>query len=315
MRRIWYVVCLVFFGLSVWWVDLSAAPNYPTVTGFVVDQAQIIDTNTEARITARLETLEATSTSEIAVATVSSLEGYTIEEYSTGLFSYWGIGKAKQDNGVLLLIAPNEREVRIEVGYGLEGALTDLESSQIIDSILIPAFRAEKYSAGIEEAVNALIQAVEGEYSASSSTYSDESNVVGWIMGIIIVLVLLFFAWAIFSAALMEFSRSKSVLGGSILGALIGSFVGGLTGSWIYAGIFGAIIGGLVDWAISHLSIFKRFRQKAEEEAKNRPTGPRKGGFGGSSTKWGGGSSGKSSGGFGGFGGGRSGGGGASGRW
>jgi uncharacterized protein len=317
MRRILFAFASIFFLSFVWISSINAAPNYPVPVGFFVDQANIIDDITETRITARLSALEATSTSEIAVVTVSSLEGYSIEEYSTGLFSYWGLGKEKRDNGVLLLVAPAEREVRIEVGYGLEGALTDYESSLIIETILTPAFREGKYSEGVENAVDALAVAVEGEYSSEMTAYDNESGFVGWTMGIIMLLIFGFFVWVLSSALLMELSRSKSIVGGSVFGGLIGAFVGGLNGSWIFSAIVGAIVGAIVDWVISSLPIFKRFRQKAEEQSKRRPPGSSKGGFGGfgGGRSGGGGASGGSSGGFGGFGGGRSGGGGASGKW
>lgn len=314
MRRILFASAFIIFLSFAWFSSAKAAPTYPQPTGFVVDAANIIDDITEARITARLSALEATSTSEIAVATVPSLEDLTIEEYALELFEYWKIGKAKQDNGVLLLIAPNEREVRIEVGYGLEGALTDIESSQIIDNILIPAFKEGGYGKGIDEATMAIVQAVEGEYAPYLDT-SSGGDIAGTIMAIIIVGVFGFIAWVLVSVLFMELSRTKSIVGGTIVGGMIGSFVGGLTGSWIFVGICGAIIGGLVDWFISYLPIFKRLRQKAEEQPKQRSSRGNKGGFGGFGGSGFGGGGGKSSGGFGGFGGGSSGGGGASGRW
>ncbi len=314
MRRILYACALSIIFSFAWFFPVNAAPvEYPQPAGFVTDYAGVIDDTTEARISTRLSALEATSTSEIAVAVVSTLEGLSIEEYAIGLFEYWGIGKAKQDNGVLLLVAPNEREVRIEVGYGLEGALTDIESSLIIDDILIPAFKENRYSEGIDEATIAIVQAVEGEYGASLSTSASDSGVVGGIMAVIIVGIFGFVGWTIFSRLFMEMSRSKSVVGGSIIGGLVGSFVGALTSSWILIGIVGAIIGGVIDWVISRAASFSRFRNKVEdiirkEKNNKRPKG---GGFGG----FGGGGSSSSGGGFGGFGGGSSGGGGASGKW
>lgn len=311
MRRIVFAfACIILLSFACF-SSAKAAPTFPAPTGFVVDQANIIDDTTEARITARLSALEATSTSEIAVATVSSLEDLTIEEYALELFEYWKVGKAKQDNGVLLLIAPNEREVRIEVGYGLEGALTDIESSQIIDNILIPAFKEGDFSAGIDQATEAVVQAVEGEYSSiSPSTGSDP---VGAVMGILILSVVGFIAWAIVSQILFAMSRTKSFVAGGVVGAGLGSLMGLIVQSVFIGALLGGIFGAFLDWALSRLPQFKKFRDKAEQESKNsknRPGGRGPwGGFGGSS------GSGRSSGGFGGFGGGSSGGGGASGRW
>ncbi len=315
MRRYWYLVIGFFITASlVWFSSVHAAPTYPTVSGFVVDAANIIDDVTETRITSRLEALEATSTSEIAVATVPSLEGYSIEEYSTGLFSYWGIGKAKQDNGVLLLVAPSEREVRIEVGYGLEGALTDLESADIINSVLVPAFRENKYSQGIEQAVDAIVVAVDGEYSATSA-YSGDTGIGGWIAAIFILLIVGFIGLVILTQIMFTLSRSKSIVAGGFVGAGFGAIGGAIVGSVMLGVLLGVGFGLLLDWALSRHPSFQKFRQQAIEDHKKAKSNwpPKSGGW--TSGGFGGGRSGGSSGGFRGFGGGSSGGGGASGRW
>ncbi len=311
MRRILYACASLVLLLScAWCTRVEAAPSYPQPTGFVVDTADIIDTETEARITARLTAFEVTSTIEIAIATITSLEEYSVEEYATGLFENWGVGKAKQDSGVLLLVAPNERKVRIEIGYGLEGALTDLESSQIIETILVPAFIEGNYSQGIDEASHAIITAVEGEYTAQTSAY--DSGALGWIMAAFILLISGFIGFVIFSQVVLVLSRSKSFAAGGILGGGIGSLIGLVIGSVFIGGILGAAFGLFLDWAVSRLPTFQKLRKKAEEQKeyqqKNWP--PKKGGWGGF-----GGGGGSSGGGFGGFGGGRSGGGGSSGSW
>ncbi len=312
MRRILYAIAFLVFVSLAWYGAILAAPNYPAPTGFVVDAAHIIDDSIETRITARLSALEVTSTSEIAVATVASLEDLSIEEYATGLFAYWGVGKAKQDNGVLLLVAPNEREVRIEVGYGLEGALTDLESSHIIDTILIPAFKDNKYGEGIDEAVNAIVQAVEGEYSVETVTTDD--GVMGWIGALFILLIAGFIGFVVFSQVVLELSQSKSFVAGGIVGGGLGALMGLIAGSVFMGGVLGALFGAFVDWAVSRSPQFQKLREKALQMKKDRKNNwpPRGGG------SWGGGfggGGGRSSGGFGGFGGGMSGGGGSSGRW
>ncbi len=315
MRRYWHLIIGFFVIASLaWFSSVYASPTYPPVTGFVVDTANIIDNLAEARITARLEALEATSTSEIAVATVPSLEGYSIEEYSTGLFSYWGIGKAKQDNGVLLLVAPSEREVRIEVGYGLEGALTDIESADIINNILVPAFREDEYSQGIEQAVDAIIVAVDGEYSATSA-YSGDTGIGGWVAAIFILLVVGFVGFAILAQIIFTLSRSKSIVAGGFVGAGFGAIGGAMVGSVMLGVLLGIGFGLLLDWALSRHPSFQKLRQKAAEDYKKAKSDwpPKSGGW--TSGGFGGGRSGGSSGGFGGFGGGSSGGGGASGRW
>lgn len=134
----------------------------PALTGRVVDQAGIIDAQTESRITATLETFEERSSDQIVVATIRSLNGEALEPYANRLFRAWGLGQAQENNGVLLLVAYDDRKMRIEVGYGLEGTLTDLHSKLIIENTMVPAFRAGDYSGGIESALGDIILVLEG---------------------------------------------------------------------------------------------------------------------------------------------------------
>ncbi|MDP2389803.1 MAG: TPM domain-containing protein, partial [Acidobacteriota bacterium] len=126
-----------------------SAQALPKPDGYVNDFAGILDAATRARLEQRLKEVEAASSSEIAVATVKSLEGMSVEEYTTRLFKEWGVGQEKTDNGVLILVAPNDREIRIEVGYGLEGVLPDGLAGEIRDEQFLPRFRDDDYSGGI----------------------------------------------------------------------------------------------------------------------------------------------------------------------
>lgn len=131
----------------------ASAQTFPRPTGRISDFAGVIDPATEAQIDQRLDQLEQQTSSEIAVATVQSLGGSSVEEYANRLFKEWGVGRAKQDNGVLILVAPNEREMRIEVGYGLEGVLPDGLAGQVIREQFTPRFRDGDYSGGIRDGV------------------------------------------------------------------------------------------------------------------------------------------------------------------
>jgi len=147
--------------LSVLWLLLtalpaSAEPRFPELTGRVVDQAGLLSPAKEAEITARLETLERDTTDQVVVVTVEDLQGYAIEEYGYQLGRAWEIGQAGKNNGVLLLVAPNERKVRIEVGYGLEPVLTDALSALIIHNQILPAFRDGYFERGIDQGVAAI---------------------------------------------------------------------------------------------------------------------------------------------------------------
>ena len=132
------------------------------LTGRVVDQAGMIDAATEQGLFSRLEAFEAKSSDQIVVATLDSLDGDTIEDFANRQFREWGLGQAGEDNGILLLVARDDRKMRIEVGYGLEGTLTDLHSKLIIENTMVPAFRAGDFSGGISKAVDDIIMVLEG---------------------------------------------------------------------------------------------------------------------------------------------------------
>ncbi len=135
----------------------AADPTFPALSGRVVDQASILSPQSEAGITAKLAQLEADTGDQFVVVTVNSLQGYEIEDYGYRLGRQWGIGQAGNDSGVLLLVAPHERKVRLEVGYGLEPVLTDALSSHIIQTDILPPFREGGYERGIDAGVDAVI--------------------------------------------------------------------------------------------------------------------------------------------------------------
>ena len=137
------------------------AQTLPKPAGRIADLANVIDAATEADLDNRLDQLEQKTTSEIAVVTVASLDGVPVEDYAVRLFKEWGIGQAKSDNGVLVLVAPNEREMRIEVGYGLEEVLPDGLAGEIVREQFIPRFRDNDYNGGIRDGVTRVIDVVE----------------------------------------------------------------------------------------------------------------------------------------------------------
>ncbi|HEX8827797.1 MAG TPA: TPM domain-containing protein, partial [Xanthobacteraceae bacterium] len=132
-------------------VSITAfALNFPPLTGRVVDQANIMSAQSRSDLETKLKDLEDKSGIQLVVATVSSLQGSDVETYANELFRTWKLGQAQKNNGVLLLVAPNEHKVRIEVGYGLEGTLTDALSSVIISSAIVPRFKTGDFSGGIQ---------------------------------------------------------------------------------------------------------------------------------------------------------------------
>src|SRR5271167_4447488 len=131
---------LLAFVVAAIIVGAALASNFPPLTGRVVDAAKILSPVTSADLERKLADLEQKSGIQFVVATVPSLGGEEIEPYANELFRTWKLGEAKKNNGVLLLVAPKERRVRIEVGYGLEGTLTDAVSSIIISNAIAPRF-------------------------------------------------------------------------------------------------------------------------------------------------------------------------------
>ena len=144
---------------------VAFALDFPPLTGRVVDQADVIKPEVRSELEAKLKELEDKSSIQLVVATVNSLQGNDIETYANELFRAWKLGQAQKNNGVLLLVAPKERKVRIEVGYGLEGTLTDALSSVIISSAMAPRFKAGDFSGGITLGVDGIISVLSGDTS------------------------------------------------------------------------------------------------------------------------------------------------------
>ena len=160
MRRATIPVAAVVLGFA---ALVAFALDYPPLTGRVVDQANVISAQRRGALETKLKELEDKSSIQLVVATVKSLQGSDIETYANGLFRFWKLGQAQKNNGVLLLVAPAEHKVRIEVGYGLEGTLTDALSSVIIASAVIPRFKAGDFSGGIERGVDGIINVLSGD--------------------------------------------------------------------------------------------------------------------------------------------------------
>jgi uncharacterized protein len=141
----------------------AAALDLPPLTGRVVDNAGVLSPDGKARIELKLANHETKTTDQIVVATVPSLQGDSVEEFANLLFRAWKLGQTQKNNGVLLLVAPIERKVRIEVGYGLEGTLTDALSKVIISSAVAPKFKTGDFNGGIEAGIDAVIATLLGD--------------------------------------------------------------------------------------------------------------------------------------------------------
>ena len=164
-RRTWPIfgvvmACFLLVAVS------PAAQEVPKLIGRVNDYAQILTPATQRHLEGVLRSFENTDSTQLVVLTVTSLEGMAIEDFSIRVAEQWRIGQKGLDNGAILLISRNDRKLRIEVGYGLEGKLTDLMAGRIVRDVISPAFKAGNFDQGVVSGVEAMMATVKGEYSA-----------------------------------------------------------------------------------------------------------------------------------------------------
>lgn len=212
MRRFGGIVPALALVLWLW--PAAADPTFPALTGRVVDDAQLLGPDVEEQLTADLKALEDKSSDQVVVVTLPSLQNYTIEEFGYQLGRHWGIGTKEKDNGVLLIIAPNEHKVRIEVGRGLEPILTDALSKIIIENAILPRFRTGDYAGGIKDGVRDIVLVLTGDAAEveerAKARHDADQPVIDWLMVIFWVLIILWIAWSVSRSA-----RYASRTGGS----------------------------------------------------------------------------------------------------
>ncbi len=312
-RLVFFFIFFLFFFFfcpnSLFSDDISL-PDY---TGYINDYVGLLDNSSKSQLETLASKIEAETGSEIAVAIVDSLQGITEEEYAFELFKKWGIGKEKEDNGILILICtegePGNRPLKIEVGYGLEGVITDLEAGEIVNDIIVPNFQAGNYYTGLNNAILTIAEQIyeeegleplgsgEGTVSLTTETTSPASFLSGFPWGwafcfpisfVIIVAVVLF---NLFRRRCPRCKKFKLKIKSTVLKP--------------------------ATYTESGRSLLERFCLNCGYSDEKEVTIPKKtrssswtggGGIGGGSRSSGGG-------GFGGFGGGSSGGGGAGGKW
>ncbi len=245
-------VCLALVVVLTFFLALSAAAlTFPTLSGRVVDEANILDAGTRTALTEKLAGLEAKTTDQLVVVTLKSLQGTSIEDFGYQLGRYWRVGQKGKNNGALLIVVPGERRVRIEVGYGLEATLTDAVSRLIIENAIIPRFRANDFPGGVTRGVDDIISVLTGDaeewkqraakrpdtVSQSPSTQSDSIWSVIVLMlivvGVVVLCAMLLGALClqILSILALAGGRGSSSSGGFSGGG--GSFGGGgASGRW-----------------------------------------------------------------------------------
>lgn len=286
-----YLFLLVFiFPAFVIAVNVSERP-----TGFVQDYAGMLSAMEKNALETKLQSFENSTTNEIAVVTIPSLDGDTIENVAQEIFTKWGIGKKDKNNGVLVLVSLIDRKTRIHTGYGVEGDLTDIATSYIQSDYITPAFREGKYYEGLDSAVDKIIEALGGANIVPENYSNEKNSPTNW--ELIIFIIILGFQWMLAVLSMTKAWWHGGVLGGVVAGGIVWWFgIAIIGGSFIFVVMI--LLGLLFDYLVS------KSYSKARATG-NYPwfIGGGRGGFGGSS------------GGFGGFGGGGSGGGGSSGSW
>ena len=161
-RRIYALACVTLMLALTAGAARADGPKFPPLTGRVVDDAGVLSDDTRATLTEMLAAHERETGNQVVVVTVKDLQGYTIEEYGYQLGRKWASGQKGKNNGVLLIVAPTEHKVRIEVGYGLEGTLTDASSRAIIERDILPDFRLGLYDSGILAGTTSILRVLGG---------------------------------------------------------------------------------------------------------------------------------------------------------
>jgi len=155
---------------------IAGASNVPYLTGRVTDNAEILSASMRQSLAERLKAHEKSTGNQIAVLTIPSLEGESIEEYAETVFKEWKLGQKDKDNGILVIVAPKDRRMRIEVGYGLEGTLPDSMAGSIISNVMTPKFKTGDYNGGIEAGVSAILMVLENGKAAFDSNAGNETK-------------------------------------------------------------------------------------------------------------------------------------------
>lgn len=210
------IFCLGIIILTQLVLPQAFCLEVPALKGRVNDYGNIISAATERQLEQVLQQLEQTDSTQIAVLTIPALGGESLEGFSLKTVESWKIGQTGLDNGALLLVAVRDRKIRIEVGYGLEGSLTDLQAGRIIRDVMLPKFKQGNFDQGIMDGVSGMIQTVTGEYTPPKSHSGNRQDDLFGLLGLLIFFV--FFIGRVLSS-----SKLARGLAGGIAAPLIGT--------------------------------------------------------------------------------------------
>jgi uncharacterized protein len=255
LRRVPLLVLLLLFLLPLPPVSAAQVP-VPEISGWVTDQTGTLDSNTRTYLNTKLAELEKRKGSQIAVLVVPSTGDDTIEDYARRVFDRWRIGRAKVDDGILFVVAKDDRRLRIEVGYGLEGAVPDLLAGRVIREQVTPRFKQGDYAGGIVAGVDSLVALVDGEAlpapAPGAEANADDDSPVIMLLPLAVMSLFMPGGFAAFAVGLFVFLMFGSVLMG-VLGAVVAfilsrigrKFGAGGRGSSARASRRGGALGGL----------------------------------------------------------------------
>lgn len=235
MKKI-FIIAAFFIFAGIGFCEEVSFQNY---TGYVNDYAGILSNETKAKLAALSSEIESKTTSQMAILTIDTTAPLDIETYAVKLFEKWGIGQKGKDNGVLILVAVKDRAVRIEVGYGLEGAIPDALAKNIIEKSMTPFFKNGDYSAGILQGAGAISKLIAGEYNVEISelgnikiaTPSKKTSILDFLFLIFIIIIVIrirFFWFFPMSGRSRSYWSGGSSSGG--FGGGFGGFGGGFSG-------------------------------------------------------------------------------------
>jgi uncharacterized protein len=209
------LVALLAMSVGVFAQWVQAELKFPALSGQVVDTAGMIDNESKERLSQMLRAHEELTTEQVVVVTLPNLQGSTIEDFGYQLGRFWGIGQKGKDNGALLIVAKDERKVRIEVGYGLEDRLTDAQSSVIINQVITPAFKQGDFVGGISKGTEAIVQVLGGDPLAEPVVgASGGDDVTDWKMSLLFLIL-----FVVFVFINMRWGRALGGLGGGYIGS------------------------------------------------------------------------------------------------
>ncbi len=309
MKFLTVVASLYLLANSIFALDV------PFLSGRVIDEVGILSNETKLSIENKLKDHEKATSNQVVVLIIPSLESEVLEEYSLKVASTWKLGQKGKDNGVLLLIAKNDRKLRIEVGYGLEGSLTDALSYRIIRNEITPSFKQGNFSLGVEQGVDAILSAIAGTYKeqeeSAKDEYLDTVNTIG--DSGIPILFRLFFG-GMFLLVITPFTLAAAFT--PYIGWFLYFFLMPFYGTFplVALGKWGGLLLPIYAVSMFVFKVYLGFTSSGKEFAKKYGTSFQNSGRGGSGSSSGRSSSSGSSGGFSG-GGGSFGGGGSSGSW